>query len=669
LALAGEDRLARLTALRADQARRWQEGDRVPVEHYCDRFPDLLGEPEILLDLLSSEALLRMSQGETLCADAYVARFPAHESAIRRQFALHGAVQDSSNALTLSGPGGTQVESPGSSAGREDGLEPTLFGPTPVLPAPPPVTVPGYEILGELGRGGMGVVYQARQTRLNRLVALKMILSGAHASPQHVARMRAEAEALARLAHPNIVQIYDVGEQDGRPFLALEYADGGSLERRLQRQPQPPRQSAELIETLARASHAAHQRGVIHRDLKPANVLLTADGTPKITDFGLAKQLGTGTALTATGMVMGTPSYMAPEQASGKPREIGPAADVYSLGAILYEMLTGRPPFQAATALELLDAVRTQDPVSPTDFQPRLPRDLVTICLRCLAKQPARRYPSALALADDLRAFLAGDPIQARPAGRGEQVLRWGQRHPVQAIVLGAAVVASAVLLAGLLWQGALVVVGALAVLALAAGAWWHNVRLQSTLRELAREHAQSERHVERLHLLLEMTRRIVSATDLDALLRLIAETATRLSNAERATIYLVDEERHELWSRVTVEGNVGTIRVPVGVGIAGTVAASGEIINIPDAYADPRFNPEVDRRSGYRTQSLLTFPLTAQDGRVFGVLQVLNKRDGPFGAGDTEALAALAASAAIAIQNAPRQAAESAPGPAPGGP
>jgi serine/threonine-protein kinase len=483
-----------------------------------------------------------------------------------------------------------------------------------------------------------------------------MILADALDRSQHLVRFRAEAEALAQLQHPNIVQVYEVGEQDGRPFFSLEYVDGGSLERRIQHTPQPPRQSAELIEVLARAVHAAHQRGIIHRDLKPANILLTSDGTPKVTDFGLAKQLGGRTGLTHTGAIMGTPSYMAPEQAQGQVRSTGPAADVYSLGAILYELLTGRPPFQGTSYLEVLDAVRYQDAIPPTYFVPRLPRDLETICLRCLQKSPERRYASAQALADDLRAFLAGETIQARPVGPWEVTLQWARRHPGQAAVLGLAAVAVIGAIVGALWGNPLALAG-LAMGVLLLGAWWYNARLQAALRELAHAHAQSERHVERLHLVLELTQRLVSATDLDTLLALLAETTTRLANAERATIYLVDAERKELWSRVTVEGSVGEIRVPLGVGIAGTVAATGEIINIPDAYADPRFNPDIDRRSGYRTRSLLTFPLRVQGGRIVGVLQVLNKREGAFSPADVEALAVLAASAAVAVENTQRQA------------
>jgi WD40 repeat protein len=292
-----------------------------------------------------------------------------------------------------------------------------------------PIHIPGYEILAELGRGGMGVVYQARQTKLNRLVALKMILAGGHAGETDLARFVTEAESIARLQHPNIVQIHEVGEHDGLPFFSLEFCPGGSQEKKLNGTPLPAGEAAALVETLARAMQTAHDKGVIHRDLKPANVLLAEDGTPKITDFGLAKRVG-ATGQTATGAIMGTPSYMAPEQAGGRSKEIGPAADVYALGAILYECLTGRPPFRAATPLDTMMQVLSDEPVPPTQLQPRLPRDLETICLKCLRKEAARRYPSAAALADDVRRFRAGLPITARPIGPAERLGRWYRRNP-----------------------------------------------------------------------------------------------------------------------------------------------------------------------------------------------------------------------------------------------
>jgi tRNA A-37 threonylcarbamoyl transferase component Bud32 len=296
---------------------------------------------------------------------------------------------------------------------------------------------PGYEILGELGRGGMGVVYKARQIKADRLVALKMILAGGHADDAERLRFRTEGEAVARLQHHGIVQVFEIGEYEGRAFFSLEFCPGGSLDRTLAGNPLPPPRAAVLIRQLAQAMQAAHDARVVHRDLKPANILLAADGTPKVTDFGLAKKLDE-TGQTATGSIMGTPSYMSPEQAEGR-KDIGPLADVYALGAILYECLTGRPPFKAATALDTMHMVLSAEPVTIRRLNRKMPADLETIAMKCLEKQPEKRYPSAGELADDLGRFLAGEPIAARPVGVAERGWRWCRRNPV-------------VLLLGLLW-------------------------------------------------------------------------------------------------------------------------------------------------------------------------------------------------------------------------
>ena len=300
----------------------------------------------------------------------------------------------------------------------------------------PADAIPGYEILRELGRGGMGVVYEARQIALGRVVALKMILAGGHAGAKDLARFRTEAEAIARLQHPNIVQIHEVGEHDGKPYFSLEFCDSGNLSAQLRENPLPPREAAALVAKLALAMSVAHERGIIHRDLKPANVLLTGRGEPKITDFGLAKKMEEQRDLTHSGAIMGTPSYMAPEQALGDIKQIGPAADIYSLGAILYECVTGRPPFKAASTLETLDQVCHREPPPPSQLNPNVPRDLETICLKCLQKTPARRYGSALALADDLERYQQGKPIAARPISGLERLAKWVRRNPIAAALI-----------------------------------------------------------------------------------------------------------------------------------------------------------------------------------------------------------------------------------------
>jgi serine/threonine protein kinase len=363
----------------------------------------------------------------------------------------------------------TELIHPISEAGGSDSDAPTLPMSAEAASELARPGLHGYEILEELARGGMGVVYRARQKGLNRIVALKMILSGAHAGPGEIARFRIEAEAVARLQHPHIVQIHQVGEVRGLPFFSLEFIDGGSLDDKLAGVPQQPRAAAELVAILAEAMQHAHEHGIIHRDLKPANVLLssvgagsefstphketpgpgygirtTEYGLPKISDFGLAKPVSGESGLTRTGVIVGTPSYMAPEQANNG--RIGPAADIYALGAILYEMLTGRPPFRAALAVETIRQVIDEEPVAPSRLQPKLPVDLETICLKCLEKDAGKRYPSALALAEDLHHFLADEPIRARPISRVRRLVKWTRRRPALAGLVSVSSVALVVL-------------------------------------------------------------------------------------------------------------------------------------------------------------------------------------------------------------------------------
>jgi hypothetical protein len=313
--------------------------------------------------------------------------------------------------------------------------------------------ISGYEILGQLGRGAMGVVYHAREIHLNRPCAIKMILAGAHASPEARARFLVEAEAVAKLHHPNVVQVHRIGEAGGLPFLVLEYVEGGSLAAALDGTPWPARRAMARASDSTSAIAAAHGRGLVHRDLKPANVLLSVDGAPKIIDFGLAKVMAADSRLTATGSVLGTPSYMAPEQAEGHTEEVGPAVDTYALGAILYELLTGRPPFRGATVLETLEQVKQAEPVPPSRLAPGLPRDVETICLKCLEKDSRRRYASAAALAEDLERYLQGEPILARRTGPLERTIKWARRRPAIATLLALVQVVALVGLLGILWQ------------------------------------------------------------------------------------------------------------------------------------------------------------------------------------------------------------------------
>jgi WD40 repeat protein len=431
--------------LRVDQRQRWLRGERLPAEHYLRAYPAVAADREAVVGLVQAECLLRQEQGEAVTLGDFLNRFPQLGDELRRQFD--------------SGPG--QANTLRSLAPAAEGVADTPSAETwksspPAAGAGSRPAIPGYRLLERLGKGGMGVVYRARQFQPPRLVALKMILTGEESSEAERARFRREAAAIARLNHPHIVQIYEAGEHEGHPFFSLELLDGGSLDAHAAGTPQPPRVAAGLVETLARAMQYAHQRGLVHRDLKPANVLLASGGReppgdaappggsrppladliPKISDFGLAKLLEGGPGHTQSGEVMGTPSYMAPEQALGRTKEIGPAADVYALGAILYELLTGRPPFKAETALETLQQVVNEEPVPPARLNRKVPRDLETVCLKCLQKPPGRRYASAETLADDLHCFLAGQPIRARPVGRLEKAAKWVRRNPVVAGLL-----------------------------------------------------------------------------------------------------------------------------------------------------------------------------------------------------------------------------------------
>lgn len=312
--------------------------------------------------------------------------------------------------------------------------------------------VPGYEVHSVIGTGGMGVVYRARHLKLDRWVAIKMVLLGAYASREELECLLREAQDVAALRHPNIVQVYDVGEHDGFPYYAMELLDGGDLARTLQGNPRSPREAADLVRVLAGAVHAAHLGGIIHRDLKPGNILLCSDGTPKIGDFSLARRLDHESTILTQARQVGTPSYMAPEQAAGDSSAIRPAADIYALGAILYELLTGRPPFKAESSTETRRQVISEEPVPPAQLNSRVPRDLQTICLKCLQKDPARRYKTAADLVKDLERFTNGEPILARPVGAAERTIKWCRRRPSTTLAIAVSMFAIAGATAGGVW-------------------------------------------------------------------------------------------------------------------------------------------------------------------------------------------------------------------------
>jgi outer membrane protein assembly factor BamB/predicted Ser/Thr protein kinase len=408
------------------------------------------------LERVLAEYIEAAERGGDIRLDAWLARYPQFAGELR-EFAADR--ERMSKWAAAASPGVNQPTVIGAVAKTSEVSED--FGSRKADPMPPRVRYFGdYELLEEIARGGMGVVYRARQVNLKRIVALKMILVGQLAHDDDVRRFRAEAQAAAKLEHPHIVPIFEIGEHEGQHYFSMAYIDGESLAHRVSRGVLPPREAAEILHKAARAIAFAHVEGVVHRDLKPANILIDQAGEPHITDFGLAKRVGgdrpgetVASNLTATGQVLGTPSYMPPEQAAGNTADVGPLADVYSLGAVLYCLLTGRPPFQAASPIDTLLQVIQQEPVSPRVLNPAIPRDLETICQKCLEKDPARRYASAAELADDLQRYLHDEPIVARPISQAERLVRLAKKHR-QMLLRTVATVAASLLVAVGVWSG-----------------------------------------------------------------------------------------------------------------------------------------------------------------------------------------------------------------------
>jgi WD40 repeat protein/serine/threonine protein kinase len=411
-----------------------------------NEFPVSPVDPVSPIDNVLADYLQRVDEGEPVDREQFLKQHPEFADELRAFFATDGYCEELAAAFS---PELAAVETDAPAA-----CAPTIstgeVKAGPLFPGAKPGQLGDYELLEEIARGGMGVIFKARQISLNRIVAVKLILYGQLASPDELRRFQAEAEAAAGLQHPHIVAIHEVGECEGRHYFSMDYIEGANLAQITCDDLLPAREAAELLRTVAQAVDYAHQQGTLHRDLKPSNILIDSQGEPRVTDFGLAKRIEVDSQLTATGQILGTPSYMSPDQATGGDDASGPASDIYSLGAILYELLTGRPPFRAATPVETLRQVCGADPVSPRRLNDKVASDLETVCLKCLEKQPSRRYATAGELADDLGRFLEGHPILARPPTPLDRAIKWAHRNIALAVAVLAVVVAVLVIAVGL---------------------------------------------------------------------------------------------------------------------------------------------------------------------------------------------------------------------------
>jgi len=550
----------RLAAAREMQYLRWQRGEPSWAETLLAEDATLADDANAALDLIYSEILLREEFGDTPDMEDYLRRFPQHAVALRRQFAVHCILADLEE---------TQGGGDGATWAQKESCHAS------------PAHIADYEILSEVGRGGMGVVYQGRHRLLSsRLAALKVLRPDA-TSPEDLARFRTEANAVAELRHEHIVPIYEFGvycvpgSDHKLHFVALEWVEGGSLAQKINGIPLSGLQAAKILLPLAQAVAFAHQHGILHRDLKPSNILLTADGKPKVADFGLAKKLDADQGNTCSGAILGTPSYMAPEQAAGQVHGVGPTADVYALGAILYEMLTGRPPFRADTVLHTLQQVSTLEPVPPSRLQPTVPRDLETICLKCLQKEPARRYASAQELADDVARFLQHEPIRAHRASTLERCIKWMRRRPTSA---------------------ALILGSVLALVAL-SGIWAHfTVQLRDERDQARRQTERALQILKHARITVDsvaMTVRAANASNTDSVLYKLACSYAKTAASLADDASLQSKDRHELAEQYAASA----------VKLLGCARAAG-FFNRKDNQALVRANPELDvlrRRADFR--------------------------------------------------------------------